>query len=220
MSVLAVFDDLEDAVELVSNFLTECIGTGDPSGLEDLILTIPMISYYTSKMDEIALQLAFLQGKNELVTLNSNHKVTGIHFHDLDAMKTKPRKEFRRSFVMAVEGDLLGKTPAERAILEKFGISHSNAGRFFDYITVAKDPSGASLLEPSTPHSGPECGFTLGCAKKPWQAYFSIEEDHAFPKSWGGIDDPSNYQPMCKRHNMLKSNNILFDNLSFRKFLP
>ena len=75
MSVLAVFDDLEDAVELVSNFLTECIGTGDPSGLEDLILTIPMISYYTSKMDEIALQLA-LQGKNELVTLNSKHKVT------------------------------------------------------------------------------------------------------------------------------------------------
>ena len=72
-------------------------------------------------------------------------------------MKTKPRKEFRRSFVMAVEGDLLGKTPAERAILENL-VFLIQTCRFFDYITVAKDPSGASLGAFNA-HSGPECGL-------------------------------------------------------------
>lgn len=101
--------------------------------------------------------------------------------------------------------------------LQHYGISVDQANTFFQYITQEK--KDGVLLYPPISHDGEACGYTLGCLPLKNQRHLDFNLDHAFARSQGGHDGSENLQKMCKRHNIMKSNNLLFDNLTLRSIL-
>jgi hypothetical protein len=215
---MEAFVDLATAVAFVKKNLSEP-GKDRPSGLEDLIVTAPMFAFYMAKLDEAAMSI-----KNQYPSLfdrDTERKIQAIKYHDLDSQEDLPRDALKEKFLKNVEAAIsmenLEMVEADVETLQHYGISRNHAEAFFHYITQEK--LDGELLEPPLSHEGKACSYTLGCVPFEEQHYFAFDGDHAFARSQGGHDGSENIQQMCKRHNIMKSNNLLFNNLTLRSIL-
>ena len=215
---METFVDLATTVAFVRRHLSEP-DRGEYSGLEDLIVTAPMFAFYMAKLDEAAMSI-----KNQYHSLfdrDTERKIQAIKYHDLDSQEDLPRDDLKEKFLINVESTIkeenLTMVKADAETLQRYGISRNHAEAFFHYITQEK--IDGVLLEPPLSHEGKACSYTLGCVPFDEQHLFAFDGDHAFARSQGGHDGSENIQQMCKRHNIMKSNNLLFDNLTLRKIL-
>ena len=183
--------------------------------LLDFIVNLPLISYYHRIYYDIAVQMSVV-GWPSLTEKRSgkNGGVASINYL-LDELPDKPRIEFRKRFVKKVVDDLDITSWWKRGKLKKMGISEENAGKFFDYITSAKDSDGEVII-PTVAHEGEECSYSLGCIDTEAQQLLAKDDDHALPQQRHAGTE---VHRMCSLHNGLKRDNLIFDHLSFRQFI-
>lgn len=67
-------------------------------------------------------------------------------------------------------------------------------------------------LKKSALKENPRCTWILGCTE---ESPGDLEGDHKLPRRWGGEDTESNFQLLCRFHNRLKGEQLIWEDIGW-----